>query len=75
MFSAGSTEGRRLGWFDSLFVEVEQRADGSTGLGVGVNHPLPLIVTVIVAALLVLAVCAVYDVLLERRRQLLAGTD
>ena len=34
-FSAGSTEGRRLGWFGSLFVEVDQRVDGSAGLGVG----------------------------------------
>lgn len=75
MFSAGSTEGRRLGWFGSLFVEVDQRVDGSAGLGVGLHDPLPLVVTGVIIVVVLLAVFAVYDVLLERRRQLLSGTD
>lgn len=72
MFSEGSAEGRRLGLFDSVFVEVHQIPDGATQLGAGLNAPLPLAIMVVVLTLLILAVFAVYDQLLERKRQLLA---
>lgn len=75
MFSAGSMEGRRLGFFDSIFVEVDQRSDGTTQLGAGISDPLPLIVAAAVVMLLGLAVLFVYDQLLERRRRLLSGVD
>jgi len=72
MFAGGSAEGRHLGFFDSVFVEVQPGSDGAIQLGAGINHPLPLIVGVIVAAMFILAVFAVHDGLLERKRQLLA---
>ncbi|WEK61903.1 MAG: hypothetical protein P0Y60_03870 [Candidatus Microbacterium colombiense] len=75
MFSGGSTEGRRLGFFDSVFVEVKQSAGGATQLGAGLNDPLPLVISVVVITLLMLAVFAVFDQLLERKRQLLADAD
>lgn len=72
MFAGGSTEGRRLGFFDAVFVEVRRSTDGATQLGTGINDPLPLILGVVVATLFVLAVFAVHDSLVERRRHLLA---
>ncbi|KQR39581.1 hypothetical protein ASF80_09315 [Microbacterium sp. Leaf159] len=75
MFAGGSAEGRRLGFFDSVFVEVRQTADGATQLGTGVNDPLPLVLAVVVAAVFALAVFAVHDSLLERRRHLLAQAE
>ena len=68
MFAGGSAEGRHLGFFDSVFVEVQPGSDGAIRLGAGINDPLPLIV----AAMFILAVFAVHDGLLERKRQLLA---
>lgn len=75
MFSEGDTEGRRLGYFDAIFVEVEQRANGATALGVGLNNAVPLIVTALVVTVFTLMVMAIHDRLLARRRQLLADTD
>ena len=75
MFSGGPAEGRRTGYFGALFVEVHQTEEGATQLGMGLVDPLPLVVTAVVVTLLVLAVFAVYDALVERRRQLLAGAD
>lgn len=75
MFSGGSTEGRRLGFFESIFVEVQQSADASTQLGVGLNDPVPLGVTFVAITLFLLAVTAVYDQLRARKRALLAATD
>lgn len=75
MFSAGSVEGRRLGYFDAVFVEVAQTPQGTTQLGVGVNDALPLLVTVAVVAVLILAVMAVHDQLRARRKQLVAVAD
>lgn len=72
MFSGGSTEGRRSGFFDALVVEVQQRSDGSTGLGVILDDPLPLVLAILTIALFVLAVFALHDVLMARKRQLLA---
>lgn len=75
MFAGGSAEGRRLGFFDSVFVEVRQTADGATQLGTGVNDPVPLVLAVVVATVFALAVFAVHDSLLERRRHLLAQAE
>lgn len=73
MFAGGSTEGRRLGFFGSVFVEVHQSADGPTQLGAGLNDPLPLILSVVVVTVFILAVFAVHDSLLARKKHLLAG--
>lgn len=75
MFSAGAAEGRRLGYFDALFVEVTQQPGGPTGLGVGLNDPVPLLVTVVIVTVLLLAVLAMYDQLLLRKKQLLADAE
>ncbi|KJQ53239.1 hypothetical protein [Microbacterium sp. SA39] len=75
MFSAGSAEGRRLGYFDAIFVDVNQTPQGTTQLGVGINDPIPLVVTVIVLTVLILAVMVVHDQLRARRKQLLADTE
>ncbi|KNY05367.1 hypothetical protein AKH00_13525 [Microbacterium sp. GCS4] len=75
MFSSGSTEGRRLGFFDSLFVSVDQREDGTTGLEVGLANPAPLVIAFVVVTFLLLATLAVYDMLVERRAQLLAEAE
>ena len=75
MFSEGSTAGRRLGFFDAVFVEVRQDRDGSALLGAGLNDAIPLAIAVIAITLFVLAVLAVHDRLLERRKQLLADAD
>ncbi|MFS0895195.1 hypothetical protein [Microbacterium sp. 179-I 3D3 NHS] len=72
MFSAGSTPGRRLGYFDAIFVEVVPTPQGTTQLGVGITDPLPLLVTVVAITVFVLAVLAVHDLLVARKRQLLA---
>lgn len=75
MFTGGSAEGRRLGFFDSVFVDVRQSAEGAVQLGTGINDPLPLILGMIVVAVFILAVFVVHDGLLERKRQLLAEAD
>lgn len=75
MFAGGSTEGRRLGFFDSVFVDVRQSAEGTVQLGTGINDPLPLILGVVIVAVFILAVFAVHDALLKRKRQLLAAAD
>lgn len=75
MFTGGSAEGRRLGFFDSVFVDVRQSAEGAVQLGTGINDPLPLILGVIVVAVFILAVFVVHDGLLGRKRQLLAEAD
>jgi len=73
MFAEGSTEGRRLGFFGAVFVEVHPSADGPTQLGAGLNDALPIILSIIVVTVFILAVFAVHDALVERRRYLLAG--
>lgn len=75
MFAEGSTEGRRLGFFGSVFVEVQQGADGTTRLGAGVDDPMPLVLGVVALTVVALAVFAAHDALLERKRQLLAGAE
>lgn len=75
MFAEGSTEGTRLGFFGSVFVEVQQGADGTTRLGAGVADPIPLVLSVAVLTVFALAVFAVHDSLLERRRHLLAEAE
>lgn len=75
MFSAGSAEGRRLGFFDSLFVAVDQRDDGTTGLQVGLADPVPLVIAAVVVTLLLLAALVVYDLLVGRQRQLLTDAE
>ncbi|MFJ4223905.1 hypothetical protein [Microbacterium sp. NPDC089695] len=75
MFAEGDAEGRRLGFFGAVFVEVQQSLDGTTQLGAGIAQPLPLILSVVVVTGLILAVFATHDALLERKRQLLAGAD
>ena len=75
MFAGGSAEGRRLGFFGGVFVEVRQSADGTTQLGAGLGDAFPLLACVVVITGLILAVFAVYDSLLERRRMLLAEAD
>lgn len=75
MFSEGAAEGRRHGYFGSLFVEVNQKADGTTQLGVGILNPTALVVTMVAVTLLLLAVIALYHRLLARKRYLLAGNS
>lgn len=75
MFSAGSTEGRRLGYFGAVFVEVKQTPQGTTQLGVGLADALPLVLSVVAITLFLLAVIVVHDQLRARRRQLLADAE
>lgn len=75
MFSEGSTAGRRLGFFNAVFVEVREGDDGAVQLGAGLNDAIPLVIAVIAVTLFILAVMAVHDRLLERRKQLLADAD
>ncbi len=75
MFSGGAAEGRRLGYFGSIFVEVQQSPDASTQLGVGLNDPIPLGITFVVITLFLLAVMAVHDQLRARKKALLAAAD
>lgn len=75
MFAGGSGDGRRLGFFDSIFVDVQPGSGGAVRLGTGIENPVPLLIAVVVVALFILAVFAVYDALLERRRQLLAEAE
>lgn len=75
MFAEGSAEGRRLGFFGSVFVEVEQSTNGSAQLGIGLNDPLPLVIAFVAVTLFALAVIAVHDRLLARRKQLIADAD
>ncbi|KJL33608.1 hypothetical protein [Microbacterium oxydans] len=73
MFAEGSTVGRRLGFFDAVFVEVRRGPGGSSQLGAGLNDPLPLVITFIVATLILVAVLAGCDRLVARRTQPSAG--
>lgn len=75
MFSAGSAEGRRLGYFGAVFVEVEQTPQGTTQLGVGLADALPLVLSVVAITLFLLAVMVVHDQLRARRNQLLADAE
>lgn len=70
MFSEGSTDGRRLGYFGAIFVDVDQRADGTTRLGVGLDDALPLLVTAVVITGFVLLVFVFYDLLVARKQHL-----
>jgi hypothetical protein len=74
MFSAGS-EGRRLGYFGAVFVDVTQTSQGTTQLGVGLADPLPLVLSVVAVTLFLLAVLLVHDQLRARRKQLLADAE
>ena len=75
MFSAGSAEGRRLGFFGSVFVEVRQTPRDTTELGVGLADPSPLVLSVVIVTLFALAVLVVHDQLRDRRKQLLTDAE
>lgn len=75
MFSAGSAEGRRLGFFGAVFVEVKQTPRDTTELGVGLADPIPLVLSVVVVTAFLFAVMVVHDQLRARRNQLLAEAE
>ncbi|MCE0509597.1 hypothetical protein V8Z69_14780 [Microbacterium aurugineum] len=75
MFSAGSSEGQRLGFFGAVFVDVRQTPRDTIELGVGLADPIPLVLSVGVITVLLVAVMVVHDQLRERKRQLLAEAE
>lgn len=59
--SAGSAEGRRIGYFGAVFVDVHKTPVGATRLGIGFADPAPIALSVVATTMLFIAVAMLRD--------------
>lgn len=75
LFSGGGESGKRTVYFDTLFFDSADKADGSTTLNFGIENYLPAIVTVIVLTLFYMLVFFTYKILRHKQNQLKNSTN
>ncbi|WP_342542078.1 hypothetical protein MHH33_13980 [Paenisporosarcina sp. FSL H8-0542] len=70
LFSDGGKLGKRTVYFDTLFFDSADKADGSVSLHFGVENYLPAILTVIILTIFYMIVFFTYKLLRQKQIQL-----
>jgi hypothetical protein len=71
MFAEGSVLGRRLTFFDGLFFEVRDGANGAIQMGFGVHDFTPIVLFFMIASVLVFAFLVALNFLRGHRAKLI----
>lgn len=72
MFSTGSDDvGERKAFFGSMVFETVEKANGATGITMGIDNPIPVIALFLVLTVVLTMAQLIYRGLKQRRDQLL----
>ncbi|MEW2632405.1 hypothetical protein AB0903_12270 [Streptomyces sp. NPDC048389] len=73
MFSTGSDEfGERKAFFGSMVFETVEKDNGATGITLGIDNPVPIVLLFLVLTAILTIVQIIYRELKQRRDQLLS---